>query len=147
MAEKTVQDIDNRFSVGKFSVLYSKPGGLPQGLHIDDFSKTKKEKEQFGEMLSAIVAIQDNTTIDVFACDKSRVSIMIPRGFMFLFGGHFWHGGSAYKCHNIRLHFYLKYRNHFHVHHNCVLFLLRKTSNLHCFFVNFFPISVPHSLF
>jgi len=31
---------------------------------------------------------------------------MIPRGFMFLFGGHFWHGGSAYECHNARLHFY-----------------------------------------
>mmetsp|Transcript_1457 Transcript_1457/g.2666 ORF Transcript_1457/g.2666 Transcript_1457/m.2666 type:complete len:337 (-) Transcript_1457:82-1092(-) len=107
MVAKTVQGIDNRFSVGKFSVLYSKPGGTPQGLHIDDFSKTKEEEEQFGEMLSAIVAIQDNTTIDVFANDnKSRVTIMIPRGFMFLFGGNFWHGGSAYECHNARLHFY-----------------------------------------
>ncbi len=107
ITEKTVRGIDNRFSVGKFSVLYSKLGGAPQGFHIDDFSKTKEEEEQFGEMLSAIVAIQDNTTIDVVGLDKkSRMSIMIPKGFMFLFGGYFLHGGSSYECHNVRLHFY-----------------------------------------
>jgi hypothetical protein len=32
---------------------------------------------------------------------------MIPRGFMFLFSEYFWHRGSAYKCQNVRLHFYL----------------------------------------
>jgi len=107
MSEKIVKDIDDRFSVGKFSVLYSKPGGAPQGFHIDDFSKTKEEQELFGEMLSAIVSIQDKTTIDVVGCDKkSRMSITIPKGFMFLFSGRFVHGGSAYECHNVRLHFY-----------------------------------------
>lgn len=106
LAEKQVQQIDKRFSASKFSVLYSKPGGKPQCLHTDEY-RTKGEQEKFGEMLSAVISIHDNTTIDVMGSDnKTRTSITIPKGFMFLFSGDFVHGGSAYECHNVRLHLY-----------------------------------------
>ena len=106
LAEKHVQQIDKRFSASKFSVLYSKPGGEPQCLHKDEY-RTKEEQEQFGEILSAVISLHDNTTIDVIGPDnKSRISIIIPKGFMFLFSGDFVHGGSAYTCHNVRLHCY-----------------------------------------
>lgn len=36
LAEKQVQQICKSFLASKLSVLYSEPGGNPQGLHIDE---------------------------------------------------------------------------------------------------------------
>jgi hypothetical protein len=113
LAEKQVQQVCKSFSPSKFSVLYSEPGGNPQGLHIDDY-RTKEEKKKFGEMLSAIVSIQDDTSIDVLGHNEnSRMSIMIPKGFMFLFSGNLMHGGLAYATHNVRLHLYFLHSSAF----------------------------------
>ena len=58
--QNTVRNIDGRYVTRKMSVLYSKPGGSPQGLHEDDWRSEDEILEQ-GEMLSAILALQDGT--------------------------------------------------------------------------------------
>ena len=69
IVQNTVRNIDGRYVTRKMSVLYSKPGGSPQGLHEDDWRNEDEILEQ-GEMLSAIVALQDGTLFDILGKSK-----------------------------------------------------------------------------
>mmetsp|Transcript_14527 Transcript_14527/g.27341 ORF Transcript_14527/g.27341 Transcript_14527/m.27341 type:complete len:160 (-) Transcript_14527:3186-3665(-) len=58
-------------------------------------------------MLSAIVALQDGTHLDIAGDDGQRLTYSIPPTSMFVFSGTCKHGGSSYIRHNVRLHLYL----------------------------------------
>jgi hypothetical protein len=91
------------YVVNKISILYSRAFGQPQGIHQDDYRpSTVIEKE--GEMLSAIVALMDNTKLDIKDDYGQRKTFGIPAGSMFLFSGSCEHGGSSYTIGNVRLH-------------------------------------------
>jgi hypothetical protein len=90
----------------RVNVLFSKPGGPPQELHFDD-KRDKGSGEVEGELLSAIVALQDNTRLDIEGDNRKRLTYSIPPTSMFLFSGNCKHGGSLYTRFNVRLHLYL----------------------------------------
>ena len=86
------------------TVLYSKANCSTQALHRDD---NRYGTEDF--VLSAIIAIEDGTKLDLAAKLSSTTSdtCHIPKGSFFLFSGSQVHAGSSYQYPNLRLHFYL----------------------------------------
>ena len=94
------------YAVTRVTLLFSKPGGLPQQLHIDD-SRDDLTMANEGEMLSAIVALQDCTRLDIEGDNGKRLTYSIPPTSMFLFSGICKHGGSSYNRFNVRLHMYM----------------------------------------
>jgi len=91
----------------KISVLYSLPGGEQQGFHQDD-ARSEAVIAEEGAMLSVIVALQDNTKLDVRNASFERKTLSISKGLMFVFDGRLVHGGAAYTVHNVRLHIYFR---------------------------------------
>jgi hypothetical protein len=89
----------------KLSILYSLPGGKPQGWHHDD-GRDEGEIVNAGSLLSAIVALQNGTMLDVRNGSFERKTFIIPKGTMFILDGKLVHGGSAYQTHNLRMHIY-----------------------------------------
>lgn len=87
----------------KISIIYSRPFGEPQGIHQDDY-RDVAAIEQEGEMISVIVALMDNTKLDIKNNNGERKTYSIPSGTMFLFSGSCEHGGSSYTVSNARLH-------------------------------------------
>ena len=100
------EECDSPYVVTRVTVMYSKPSGLPQKLHIDDNRNDTTIQEQ-GEMLSAIVALQQGTRLDIARDNGERLTYSIDPTSMFLFSGMCKHGGSGYIRHNVRLHMYL----------------------------------------
>lgn len=102
--ETIVNDNANKpYVFNKVSIIYSRPFGQPQGIHHDDYRDTTViEKE--GEMLSVIVALMENTKLDIKDDYDQRKTFAIPAGSMFLFSGSCDHGGSSYNVGNVRLH-------------------------------------------
>ena len=103
---KGEEDSVSQYCVTKVTILYSKPGGTPQTLHVDD-QRTDMTRMEEGEMLSAIVGLQEGTRLDIAGDDGERLTYSIPPKSMFLFSGLCKHGGSSYIRHNVRLHMYL----------------------------------------
>jgi hypothetical protein len=89
----------------KLSVLYSRPNGQPQGIHVDD-PRPINEIVNEGEMISAIFALQDDTKLDIGLNNQERKTYSIPSGSMFLFSGKCWHGGAVHPSNNVRIHMY-----------------------------------------
>lgn len=102
LASRVVGDIAPGFIAAKACVLYSLPGGKPQGAHADDY-RSKEEKKNGSEMVTAIVSLMSGTTMDIIDAHRKRVTLQIPEGWMFLFSGDLVHGGSAYSDANARL--------------------------------------------
>jgi hypothetical protein len=96
----------SNYIIMKVTVLFSKPGGPPQELHFDD-KRDEGSGEGEGELLSAIIALQDNTQLDIKGDNRKRLTYSIPQMSMFLFSGNCKHGGSSYTQFNVRLHMYL----------------------------------------
>jgi hypothetical protein len=59
-----------------------------------------------GSLISVIVALQNDTKLDVRNGNFERKTFIIPKQTMFVFDGQLLHGGSAYQAHNLRLHIY-----------------------------------------
>ena len=85
------------------SILFSRPFGEQQQMHVDDFRDDDQEKEQ-GEMVNALVALVNDTKLDIAGDDGERKTYNIPSGSMILFSGTCIHGGSSYTTSNVRLH-------------------------------------------
>jgi hypothetical protein len=100
------QQVDGYVPV-KLSFLYSLPLGKPQGLHQDD-ARSEAEIASDGSLISALIALQDGTKLDVRNGSLVRKTYMIPVGTMFVFDGKLVHGGLSYLCHNLRLHIYFR---------------------------------------
>jgi hypothetical protein len=94
------------YVVTRVSLLFSRPGGLPQQLHVDD-KRDDIAIAKEGEMLSAIVALQDFMRLDIQSHNGKRLTYSIPATSMLLFSGTCKHGGSSYNRFNVRLHMYL----------------------------------------
>jgi hypothetical protein len=62
----------------KISVLFSRPNGLEQGLHYDD-GRDEDTINQQGEMLSVIVALMHNTTVDIATVNNGRRLSRFPK--------------------------------------------------------------------
>lgn len=60
--QNVVKDQCGDYAMLKLSVLYSIPGGRPQGFHVDDPRTTMEINEQ-GEMISVVFALQNDTKI------------------------------------------------------------------------------------
>lgn len=104
-ATQVVRGFDPKFEVVNVNVLYSKANGKPQGAHMDE-CRTKQEIKEQGEMISAIVPLMENTSLDVFNKEHRRNRITISPTMMFVFGADLMHGGADYKVPNARLHMY-----------------------------------------
>jgi hypothetical protein len=78
----------------KVSLLFSRAGGVVQGVHHDDY-REHDDAGTNGEMLSAILSIMDNTKLDICNDRGERKTFQIPSGSMFLMSGHCVHGGSS----------------------------------------------------
>ena len=102
LASQVVGDVAPGFIAAKACVLYSLPRGKPQGVHADDY-RSKEEKKNGSEMLTAIVSLMSGTTMDIIDAHRQRVTLQIPEGWLFLFSGDLVHGGSAYSDVNARL--------------------------------------------
>jgi hypothetical protein len=76
------ESIGSSYVVTKVTLLFSKPGGPPQEMHCDD-GRDDRAMEETGEMLSAIVALQDNTRLDVEGDNGKRLTYSIPQTSMF----------------------------------------------------------------
>lgn len=87
----------------KVSFLFSRAGGVVQGLHHDDYRDADVANRD-GEMLSAILSLMDNTKLDIVNDRGERKTFQIPSGSMFLMSGNCVHGGSSYSVSNVRLH-------------------------------------------
>jgi hypothetical protein len=96
---------DQSYSVAKFGILYSKAKGKPQGKHLDE-NRMMEEITVYGEMVTAIVPIMANTSLDVFDNEGNRNRITISPHMMIIFSGDLMHGGADYKESNVRLHIY-----------------------------------------
>ena len=94
------------YCVTKVGILLSRPGGAPQMLHIDDMRDSVAREEE-GESLSVVLALQDGTLLDFDNGKGKRLTYSIPSTSMFLFSGTCYHGGSSYNRYNVRLHMYL----------------------------------------
>jgi hypothetical protein len=104
-------NIDNQvkgYVAHKVSILYSLPNGQPQGFHADDY-RSDSIAARDGPFLSVMVALQNDTKLDLQKYSNERNTYSIPMGTMFVFDGKLMHGGSAYKTHNLRVHIYFKY--------------------------------------
>jgi hypothetical protein len=97
----------NGYIATKISFLYSLPGGKPQGWHQDD-ARDEGKIVRAGSLISAIVALQNDTKLDVRNGSFERKTFVIPRGTMFIFDGKLVHGGAAYQAHNLRIHIYFE---------------------------------------
>jgi hypothetical protein len=95
----------NGYTPTKISFLYSLPGGKPQGWHQDD-TRDEGRIITAGSLISAIVALENDTKLDVRNRKFERKTFIIPKGTMFVFDGKLVHGGSAYQKHNLRIHIY-----------------------------------------
>jgi hypothetical protein len=87
----------------KVSLLFSRAGGVVQGVHHDDY-REHDDAGTNGEMLSAILSVMDNTKLDICNDRGERKTFQILSGSMFLMSGHCVHGGSSYSVSNVRLH-------------------------------------------
>lgn len=87
----------------KVSILFSRAGGVVQGLHHDDY-REHDVADRNGEMLSAILSLMETTKLDICNDRGERKTFQIPSGSMFLMSGHCVHGGSSYSVSNVRLH-------------------------------------------
>lgn len=87
----------------KVSILFSRAGGVVQGLHQDDY-RSGDVVASHGEMVSAILSLMDNTKLDICNDRGERKTFQIPSSCMFLMSGHCVHGGSSYSVSNVRLH-------------------------------------------
>ena len=96
------------YAPSNVSLLYSLPKGKPQGFHQDDYRSDTIVKRD-GPLLSVIIALQNDTKLDVKQNNDKRNTYCIPMGSMFVFDGKLMHGCSAYTSHNLRLHLYFKY--------------------------------------
>jgi hypothetical protein len=102
---KLMHEFDVNFRVVNVNILYSKANGAPQGVHMDE-CRTRKEIEGEGEMISAIVPLMENTSLDIFNKDHRRNRITILPTMMIIFSGDLLHGGADYNEPNARLHMY-----------------------------------------
>lgn len=91
------------YTLHKCSILYSLPHGPQQGLHIDD-TRCNEDIDRQGELLSVVLALQDNTKLDIANDKGERQTFQIPFGSMFLFSGTCLHGGASYLSNNCRVH-------------------------------------------
>lgn len=103
LVQVAIDDRVSNYALYKCSILYSRPRGNEQGLHIDDI-RTKQDIEKDGELLSVVVALQDDTKLDIANYEKTRQTYKIPVGSMFLFSGTCLHGGAKYHTANARVH-------------------------------------------
>jgi hypothetical protein len=87
----------------KVSLIFSRAGGVQQGLHNDDY-RHRDVIASNGEMLSGILSLMDNTKLDICNDFGERKTFQIPSGSMFLMSGKCIHGGSSYSVSNVRLH-------------------------------------------
>mmetsp|Transcript_10026 Transcript_10026/g.18798 ORF Transcript_10026/g.18798 Transcript_10026/m.18798 type:complete len:326 (+) Transcript_10026:119-1096(+) len=102
----TQSAIDQRvrnYVVHKCSILYSLPHGPQQGLHIDDI-RSNEDIDRQGELLSVVLALQDNTKLDIANDKGERQTFQIPFGSMFLLSGTCLHGGASFLSNNCRVH-------------------------------------------
>jgi hypothetical protein len=102
----TQLEIDNRvanYTLLKCSILYSLAFGEEQGLHIDD-TRDSATIERDGEILSVLLALQDNTKLDIANDKGNRKTFAIASASMFLFSGTCLHGGSGFFTNNARIH-------------------------------------------
>jgi hypothetical protein len=94
---------DMPYSVHKVSVLFSRPHGPEQGLHVDD-ARDMTTIEEEGDLLSAIVALMSNMKLDIGTVNNGRKTFQIPVGGMILMSGRCVHGDSSYSVCNTRIH-------------------------------------------
>jgi hypothetical protein len=90
-------------SLIKISVLFSRPGGQEQGLHVNDV-RMEEVVSRDGELLSVIIALMHDTNVNIRTVNNGRKSFYIPRGAMIVMGGNCLHSGSSYSKCKARLH-------------------------------------------
>jgi hypothetical protein len=105
--QATINQQVNGYVPAKVSFLYSLPYGKEQGLHQDD-PRSDSIVASDGSLLSALIALQDGTKLDVRNGSFVRKTYTIPVGTMFVFDGKLVHGGATYPKHNLRLHIYFR---------------------------------------
>jgi len=111
---KTGKSFNPLLCIDEMRILKSDPMLPIQKLHGDNslVVDAKSEYSKFLKVLTVIVALDDNTTLDIMI-DKHLTNVPIPKGSMIIFDSAIGHCGSANtsSIENIRVHCKLKSRD------------------------------------